>query len=282
VLPSAGGEVFVSQTLPLEPQTFYSFSALLFIPEASEAALEVRDLAGNTLLRGEAVSGPMAQWSYQSLTFVTANSTGPITVGVHCSSDDENSPILIDGCAVGIFPPAENLLANESLEPKPAEGQSPNWYVSGEGLSSTSEGFHSGHALELPSGRSHLSRITGLIPVRPELDGQAVWISATTQRIAEGGAPPPQVDFRLRLTNSEGVRSEILGTTPPKGDRVETTFTATFPNLFGEGSTPPFPFHAFFIERRAGSKGRVHIEDMVMLKIPEGRFDGGLPSSLAP
>jgi hypothetical protein len=66
------------------------------------------------------------------------------------------------------------------------------------------------------------------------------------------------------------------------GDWVETTFTATFPNLFGEGATPPIPFHALFIERRAGSKGRVHIEDVVMLKIPEGRFDGGLPPSLAP
>jgi hypothetical protein len=124
VLPSVGGEVFVSQTLPLEPRTFYSFSALLFIPEASEAALEVRDLAGNTLLRGEAVSGPMSQWSYQSLTFVTENRTGKITVGVHCSSADESSPLLIDGCAVGVFPPVENLLDYESMEPKPEEEQS--------------------------------------------------------------------------------------------------------------------------------------------------------------
>ncbi len=278
VLPSARGEVFVSQTLPLEPRTFYSFSALLFIPEASEAALEVRDLAGNTLLRGEAVSGPMSQWSYQSLTFITANPTGQITVGVHCSSADESSPILIDGCAVGVFPPAENLLGNE----KPGKEQSPNWYVSGKAISPTSEGFHSGQDLELPSGMNHRSRIVGLIPVRPELDGQTVWVSAMTKRIAEGGAPPPQVGFRLRLTNSEGLRSEILGATPPMGDWVETTFTATFPNLFGESATPPISFHALFIERRAGSKGRVQIEDVVMLKIPEGRFDGGLPPSLAP
>ena len=42
VLPSAAGDVFVSQEVTVKPRTFYSFSAFLFAPGASKAALEVR------------------------------------------------------------------------------------------------------------------------------------------------------------------------------------------------------------------------------------------------
>src|SRR4030042_5644224 len=58
VLPPATGETFVSQEAPVKPRTFYSFTAFLFAPDASEVALEVRDTAGNTLLGGSALSGP--------------------------------------------------------------------------------------------------------------------------------------------------------------------------------------------------------------------------------
>ncbi len=279
VLISAGDEVFVSQTLRPKPRTFYSFSAIIFIPGIGEAALEVRDMAGNTLLRGDALSGPMSEWSYESLTFVTGNSTERITVGIHCSGAAETSPILIDQCAMRAFPPAENFLPSGTMETEPEEGRMPEWYVLGHGISPRSKGYQSEYALELPPIADRVSSVACLIPVRPQLDGRAVWISAMTKSVSEGDALPPEVDITLRLNDSEGALTRTQATSPATGDWVETTLMATMPNLFSGDDTLPPPFHVLFFERPAGIEGRAYIDEVVMLAIPEIRFDGGLPSA---
>ena len=153
------------------------------------------------------------------------------------------------------------------------------WYLSGESVSATSAGYRSEHALELPSHARRASTIVGLVPVRPPLDGRPVWISAMTRSVPDGDGPAPQVDISLRFVESVELRQETRSTSPATDDWVETSFMATLPNVSGEVASLPFPFHTLFFDSPAGIEGRVYIDDVVMYIIPDGRFDGGLPSA---
>ena len=274
VQPSATGHVFVSQAVTVNPRRFYSFSVFLFAPAASEAALEVRDMAGKTLLRGEALSGPMSAWSHVCLNFVTGNRTEGVEVGVYCSSIAEDNPILIDQSALYALP-TENFLSSGTMETAPEEGRMPEWYSRGKSVSPASEGYQSKYSLELPPCDDRVSSLFCLIPTRQQLGGRAVWISAMIKSVSDSSAPPPEVTLVLRSTGADGKRSEVSATCPGTGEWAEVTLLATMPEYAGDATDVP-PFHVLFFERPPGVGGRVFIDDVVMLGIPEGRFDGGL------
>ena len=274
VQPSATGHVFVSQTVAVNPRKFYSFSVFLLAPAASEAALEVRDTAGKTFLRGEALSGPMPAWSNVRLNFVTGNQTEKIEVGVYCSSTVEDSPILIDQCALYVLP-TENFLPSGTMETAPEEGQIPEWYSRGKSAVLASEGYQSKYSLELPPCNDRVSPLFCLIPVRQQLEGRTVWISAMIKSVSDSSAPPPDVTLVLRSTGAGGQRSEVSATYPGTGKWTEGALLATMSAHAGDAADVP-PSDILLFERPPGVEGRVFIDKVVILGIPEGHFDGGL------
>ena len=278
VLPSPGGDAFISQAVAVKPRTFYSFSAYVFAPGASEAALEVRDAAGTHLLSSEPLRGSMPAWSHISLTFVTGFRKEEIAVGIRCQDLDGNAPILIDQCALHAIP-TENFVESGTMETAPEEGRMAEWYCGGRSVSPTAEGYQSKYAVELPLLNDRASSLLCLIPMREQLEGRAVWISAMVKSVSDGNAPPPEVTVALRLGDDAGEQSRISTTCAGTGEWVETTLLATMPGQASEDKASVPPFHALFFERPPGVDGRVFIDDVVMLGVPEGRFDGGLASA---
>jgi len=275
VLPSARGETYISQTVAVKPRVFYSFSAYVFAPGASEATLEVRDAAGAQLLSGETASGAMSVWSHLSLTFVTGLRTEEIAVGIRCRDLEGNAPILIDQCALHAVP-ADNFIESGTMETAPEAERMPEWYCGGKSVSPASEGYQSKYAVELPLFNDRASSLICLIPMRRQLDGRAVWISAMVKSVSDGNAPRPEVTLVLRVTDSDGKRSRISAACPATGEWEEAVLLATMPEQTAGNTTDAPPFHVLLFERPRGVEGRVFIDEVVMLGIPEGRFDGGL------
>lgn len=275
VLPSPMGDVYVSQTVTMIPRTFYTFSAFLFAPGASEAALEVQDGAGNTLLRGESSNGPLSAWAHMSLTFVTGIQTEAIWVGIHCSDRKENAPILIDQCALYALP-AESFIRTGTMESPYGPARMAEWYHRGKSISPVPAGYQSEYALELPSLSTGVSSLVCLIPTRQSLEGRDVWVSAMIKSVSKSNTPPPEVTLALRLVDAFGERSEFSTTCPATGKWEETILlAATAEHMYRDTPDPPY-FQKLCFERPPSVEGRVLIDEVVMLGIPEGRFDGGL------
>ncbi len=275
VLPSANGEAYVSQTVAVKPRTFYSFSAYVFAPGASEVSLEVRDAAGAQFLGGEPLRGSMPAWSHVSLTFVTGFRTEEIAVGVRCQDLDGNAPILIDQCALHARA-AENFIESGTMETAPEQGRMPVWYRAGKEVSPTAQGCQSQHAMELPMLIDRVSSLACLIPARQQLAGRTVWISAMIKTVSAGNTPPPEITLALRTTDAGGKPSRASATCQPTGQWTETSLLATVPEQPAGETADASPFHVLFFERPPEIKGRVFIDEVVMLAVPEGRFDGGL------
>jgi hypothetical protein len=285
VLPPAAESVFVSQVKTikpersdgtLKPRTFYLFTALLFVPGASEVALEVRDMDENTLLRSEAVPASTSAWSRASLTFVTGNRKQDIAIGVRCSDTSGNNPILIDQCALYAFPATENFIPSGTMETVPEADKMPEWYVGSKSASPVEEGYQSKYAIELPPLSDRVSSLVCLIPARQQLEGRSVWFSAMIKSVPEGNAPAPDVTLVLRLEGVDGKRSETSTTCRGSGEWTEATLLAKMPEHVSADATDVPPFHTLLFKRPAGINGRVFIDEVVMLAIPEGDFAGGL------
>ncbi len=275
VLPAASGDVFVAQAKTLKPRSFYALSALVTAPDAGEATLEVHDAAGNVLMKGEPVKGPMSAWAPLALMFVSGNASGEMKLGVLVAGASGNAPVLIDRCELRTLP-TENFLPSGTMEALPEDGAMPEWYAQGKSAPLADEGYQGDHAMEIPAPRDGDSTLACLIPTRAAIKGRAVWVSAMIRSKGAEKSAPPEVTMTLRLSAADGTRSEVSASCPGSGEWREATLTATLPDYSSEDSPDVPPFHVLLFTRPAGVEGRVLVDDVAMLAIPEGHFDGGL------
>jgi hypothetical protein len=274
VIPGKAATTFLSPTLALRPRSFYSFSAFLYSPGESDAALEVRDADGIALLSTEALSGPMSVWSWSSLRFITGMRTEGIRFGIRCSGNVNNDPFYIDQCALYALPSIE-LLQDGTMENVPEDGRMAVWYMNGKSASRTPESFHGTYGLELPPLAGRNSWLACLISPRQQLEARAVWVSAMVKSVSELNAQSPEVTLILRLKDAEGKRSTVSASYPTTGEWEEVTMLATMPEqITGDPADEPPPQILVF-QLPTGAKGRVLVDEVTMLGVPEGRFDGG-------
>ena len=275
LIPSARGEATVVQTVDVKPQTFYAFSAFIFLPGESEAVLEARDEERDAVVASESLRGPRSEWSQIGMAFVTGAQTTHISVGIRGIDHADNAPILIDQCALNELPPRsflrENTMRNESDEERMAE-----WYTGGASATPVSDAFRGEHAFELPLRLGRPATLFALIPSRAELEGRDVWVSAVIRSESYGGRPGPNVTMKLQLTNADGDQTEVSETVPATGDWVEAALHATIPEQIVQDEAGGLPFQVLRFERPSGIEGRVLIDEVKVLEIPNLPFSGGL------
>ncbi|MFA6241270.1 MAG: hypothetical protein WC655_10095 [Candidatus Hydrogenedentales bacterium] len=280
VTPSEAGSVSVSQAVKLNPRTFYAMSALVFAPGESKVALEAREKTAGAVVSGGETSGSMSAWSLIRLVFITGIHSDEILLGFKCSNAKGNAPILIDQCALYALP-SENLLPGGTMEVVPEADRMPEWYVNGRGVSPSAEGYKSKVAVELPALEGVSSSLVGLIPARKEWEGKEFWVSAVIKSVPDGNGAPPAVTFSSRIKGADGTLAEVSTPCPATGDWAEAALRVKMPaQLIGNAEDLP-PFWTPRFELPAGSAGTAFVDEVVMLALPEGQFDGGL-TSLAP
>ncbi len=275
VIAPQAGSISVSQTVKLSPRTFYAMSALVFAPGESKVALEARENTAGAIVSGGETSGSMSAWSLIRLVFVTGIHSDEILLGFKCSNGNGNTPILIDQCALYALP-SENLLPGGTMEVVPEEDRMPEWYVNGRGVPPSAEGYKSKVAFELPALEGVLSSLAGLIPARKEWEGKEIWVSAAIKSVPDGNGAPPTVTFSSRIKAVDGTLAEVSTPCPATGDWAEAALRVKMPaQLIGNAEDLP-PFWTPRFEVPAGSAGTAFIDEVVMLALPEGQFDGGL------
>ena len=94
--------------------------------------------------------------------------------------------------------------------------------------------------------------------------------------VPEGNAPPPDVTLVLRLEGVDGKRSETSTISRGSGEWTEAILLAKMPEYVSADATDAPPLNTLLFKRPAGINGRVFIDEVVMLAIPEGNFAGGL------
>jgi hypothetical protein len=270
VEPTPSGDVFAYQTPALTPRSFYSLQALVFTSGAGEATPEVRDKAGNVLISGDSVKGPVAAWTPAGLIFVTGAAPSEIEVGFKVSG---GASVLIDKCFFSPLPTI-NVFDAGTMENAPSEDKMAIWYLKGAQLNPVTPGHDSEHALELPMSGESDSSITGLIDLKT-LRGQRVWISAMIKSVGEGTAPGPEVTMEWKCPGS-GSNATASSTCAPSGDWADAgIFAEIAPKDESQQAVGQSPLGNLSFTRPAGVKGQVLIDDVAIFFVLEDGFKGG-------
>lgn len=268
--PAATGDAFVFQIPLLAPRTFYRFQALVLSLGAGEVTLEVRDKAGNALVSGDSIKGPIEAWTPVSLVFVTGMEIGEARVGFRVSG---NSPVYVDQCALSPLP-TTSLFEGGTMETPPSEDKMAVWYFKSGQLNPVTPGHNSEHSLELPMCAGTDSSIAGLIDVE-KLSGSRVWISAMIKSVGEGSDKGPEVTMEWRFMGADSNPS-VSTVCYPTGDWTEAGFIATIPpNDESQPGTAQPLFGTLLFRRPAGVAGQVFVDDVAVFLIGEPDFKGG-------
>lgn len=274
MLPPVSDRGALFQIVNLGPRTFYLLSAMLYVPGAGETMLQVRDATAATEVLSDAIAGAASQWIHASSVFVTGMKTKDASVGIQCTGSAGSSPILIDDCALHALA-SKNYIDNGTMEVELDPEQAPAWYFRGRPAQVVEGGYESERALELPLLGARASSLACLVPRREELAGRAVWLSAMAKCLIEDGTPPP-ITITLITTGPDGEAVRQSTTISGSDDWVEVALGATMPEQSPEKAAETPPFDILQFECPAGSRGRVLIDDVVMLGVPDGHFSGGL------
>lgn len=267
VLPAGPGSISLSQTESVRARTMYEFTALMFAPGGADLSLDARDPETGVLHETETVSGPMLAWSRLNLLFATGVDAKEITISLHCRNVETDALVLIDECAL-YERESENLVPEGTMEFIAEEDQMPLWYLNGQGVWPEAEGYQGKQSMELPGVPGRASSLVRMIPGRKELEGKSVWVSAMIKSVPEAAEPPP-ITVSFQSKGADGSTQEESKVSPGTGTWTEVAFPAKMPEILvaKEGDLPPFQTLRF--ERPEGSAGRVYIDEVVVLEVPE-------------
>jgi hypothetical protein len=271
LMSTSKGESFLSQNTALEPRTFYRFTALVYMPGDGSVVFEVRDSENTSLVTGKALAGPTEHWTQIQTSFATGAAGGEYVVGLRSESTDAGMPILVDQAALHPLK-IENVLPAGDMNTDAHSDRMATWYHRSRAISAMGEGYQEGVSFELPPRTHHPSTLVGLIPGHLKLVGRHVWISAMVQASSESGGIP--VEVTLSVGAQSGDSQAVASRNLTSGLWEEIAAVASIPAQTDGGRAN---YQVLTLSRPAAKGGRVFVDDVRVLPLPDEHFAGQVP-----
>jgi hypothetical protein len=93
---------------------------------------------------------------------------------------------------------------------------------------------------------------------------------------SDGSSPPPKVRLQFKSSAADAAQADAFADVQGAGDWVEATLSTTLPDIVDAESTDARPFDLLSVTCPAGESGRILIDEVTMVVIPDDDFGGGL------